>query len=106
MQLETLQLLGDIPDPPAIDQFVGPQRKPAVGALRSLLDQPAMNAGKAAEFRTVRTQSRIPQLVHTNETTENVGNTLKFKNNYCQVNSSTGVNPLLLITSILKLWVS
>ena len=77
LQLEALQLLRDISDPPAVHQFMGTQREPAVGAVWPLLDKPAVNAGETAKFRTVRAQSRIPQFVHADKTSENISNTLR-----------------------------
>jgi len=56
---------------------VRPQRKTAVGAVRPLFDKPAVDACETTEFRTVGTESGIPQLVHTDETPENISDTLR-----------------------------
>lgn len=44
--------------------------------LSSLLCQPAPNTAETTKFGAVRTQSSIPQFLHTNETSENLSNAL------------------------------
>lgn len=44
--------------------------------LSSLLCQPAPNTAETTELGAMRTQSSIPQFLHTNETSENLSNAL------------------------------
>lgn len=76
--LQAVQLLGDILDPPTVDQLVQVQRSPAVGTLRPSLGQPPPNAKVAAQLGAVRTQMRVPQFLHADEAAEHLGQRLQF----------------------------
>lgn len=70
--LQALHLGGDLLQPTAIDQLVDVQRGPTVRTLTSLLGQPARNAQVAAQFRAVRTEMGLLQLLHADEAAEHI----------------------------------
>lgn len=75
--LQRVQLLGDLLDPPAVDQLVQVKGGTAVGALRSLLSKPPSDAHVTAQLRAVRAEVSVAQLFHAYKAAEDLGEGLE-----------------------------